>query len=71
MSGSTKAPFSASAAMPRPKSQTMYLTRTSPMMRDRKVDAISRMVAVKAVCAREGRSSPRPRAQREGARGEV
>ncbi len=46
----------------------MYLTRTSPMMRDRKVDAISRMVAVKAVCAREGRSSPRPRAHRDRAR---
>jgi hypothetical protein len=31
--------------MPRPKSQTMYLTRTRPMMRDRKVEAISTMVA--------------------------
>jgi hypothetical protein len=32
------------------------------MMRDRKVEAISTSVAVKAVCACEGRSNPRPRA---------
>ncbi len=48
----------------------MYFTRTSPMMRDRKVDAISRIVAVNAVCACEGRSIPNPRAHREGARSE-
>ena len=41
----------ASASMPRPKSQAMYLMRTRPMMRDRKVEAISTRVAVKAVCA--------------------
>ena len=51
MSGSTKAPFSASAAMPRPKSQTMYLTRTSPMMRDRNVDTMSTTVAERTLCA--------------------
>jgi len=31
-------------------------------MRDRNVEAISTRVAVKAVCAYEGRSNPRPRA---------
>ena len=71
MSGSTNAALKASASTPRPKSQTMYLTRTSPMMRDRKVDTISRMVAEKAVCACEGRSIPRPRAQRDGSLGKV
>jgi hypothetical protein len=49
----------------------MYLPRTSPITRDRKVKVISKMVAVKAVCACEGRSIPRPRAHREGAREEV
>jgi len=57
MSGSTKAAFSASASMRGPKSQTMYWTLTSPMIRDRKVEAMSRTVAVKAVCACEGCSS--------------
>jgi len=47
--------------MPRPKSQAMYLIRTRPMMRDRKVEAISTRVAVKAVCACEGRSNPMAR----------
>jgi hypothetical protein len=47
----------------------MYFTRTSPIIRDRNVDAISRMVAVKAVCVCEGRSIPRPRAHRERAGG--
>src|ERR1035438_2311248 len=70
MSGSTKAAFSASASTPRPKSQTMYLTRTSPMIRERKVDAISRMGAVTAVCACDGRSNPRPRAHRDCGAGE-
>ncbi len=51
--------------MPRPKSQTMYLTRTSPMMRDRKVDAISTTVAENAVCACEGRSTPSTRVHRD------
>ncbi len=62
MSGSTKAAFNASALMPRPNSHTMYLTRTRPMMRERNVDAINTTVAVKAVCACEGRSAPRARA---------
>jgi hypothetical protein len=53
--------------MPLPKSQTMYLTRTSPMMRDRNVEAISRTVAEKAVCAWDGRSIPNARAHREDA----
>ena len=39
-------------------------------MLDRNVDAISRMVAVKAVCACEGRSKRRARAQRDCAGGE-
>jgi len=48
----------------------MYLTRTSPMIRDRKVDAISRTVAVKAVCACEGRNNPTPRAHQDCGAGE-
>lgn len=61
MSGSTNAALNASASMPRPKSQAIYLTRASPMMRDRKADAISTRVAVKAVCAYDGRSNPAAR----------
>ena len=67
MSGSTKAALNASACMPLPKSQAMYLTRTRPMMRDRNVETISTTVAEKSVCACEGRSSPqaaRPAANR-------
>jgi hypothetical protein len=48
----------------------MYLTRTSPMMRDRNVEAISTIVAVNAVCACEGRSIPTPRAHLDRAGGE-
>src|ERR1017187_7873180 len=66
MSGSTNAALNASASMPRPKSQAMYLIRARPMMRDRKVDAISTRVAVKTVCACEGRSNPRPRVHLDG-----
>ena len=62
MSGSTKAALKASASMPRPKSQAMYLMRTRPMMRDRKVEAISTTVALKTVCACEGCSIPAARA---------
>src|ERR1017187_8191084 len=65
MSGRTKAALKASASTPRPKSQTMYLTRTRPMMRDRKVDAMRTMVAEKTECACDGRSRARPRAHRE------
>src|ERR1700733_7747281 len=65
MSGKTKAALKASASTPRPNSQTMYLTRTRPMMRERKVDAIRMMVAEKAECAWEGRRKRRLRAQRE------
>ncbi len=54
MSGRTKAALSASACTPRPKSQTMYLTRTSPMMRERNVDTMSTTVAEKMLCAWEG-----------------
>jgi hypothetical protein len=61
MSGSTKAPFNASASIPRPNSQTMYLTRTKPMILERKVDTIKTIVAENAECAWEGRSIPRPR----------
>src|SRR3954451_24508358 len=64
MSGRTKAPLRASAVTPRPKGQRMYFTRTRPMMRDRKVDAISTRVAVNAVCACEGRSAPSARDHR-------
>jgi hypothetical protein len=48
----------------------MYLTRTRPMMRDRKVEAISTSVAVKAVCACDGRNNPRPRAHLDRVAGE-
>ena len=68
MSGRTKAALKASACTPLPKSHTMYLTRTSPMMRDRNVDTISTTVAEKTLCAWEGCSRPRPRAHRERAR---
>ena len=54
MSGRTKAALKASASTPRPKSQTMYLTRTSPMMRERNVDTMSTTVAEKTLCAWEG-----------------
>jgi len=47
----------------------MYWTRTSPMIRDRKVEAISRIVAVNAVCACDGRRSPTPRVHRDCAPG--
>ena len=47
-----------------------YLTRTRPMMRDRKVEAISTSVAVKAVCACDGRNNPRPRAHLDRVAGE-
>src|SRR5579871_6312189 len=66
MSGRTKAPLRASAVMPRPKSQRMYLTRTRPMMRERKVEAIRTRVALKAVWAWDGRKAPSARAQRVG-----
>jgi len=69
MSGSTNAAVNASASVPRPKSQTIYCTRTSPMMRDKNVETISTMVAENALCVCDGRSSPNARAQREGAGG--
>src|SRR5215472_11204550 len=65
MSGSTKAPLRASAVMPRPKSQRMYFTRTSPMTRDRNVETIRTRVAVNAVWACEGRRAPKARAHRD------
>src|ERR1017187_1708109 len=65
MSGSTKAPFNASASTPRPNSHTMYLTLTSPTIRERKVETISTTVAENTECACEGRSIPTPRAQRD------
>src|SRR5260370_37520770 len=73
ISGNTNAALSASALIPRPNSQTMYLTRTRPMMRDRKVEAISTTVAVKAVCACDGRIAPSARAHRDcgGRKGSV
>src|SRR5215469_6394460 len=64
MSGSTKAPFRASAVVPRPKSQRMYFTRTSPIILERNVETISTTVAVNAVWACDGRSAPRARAHR-------
>ena len=54
MSGRTKAALKASAATPLPKSHTMYLTRTSAMMRDKNVDTMSTTVAEKTLCAWEG-----------------
>src|ERR1700722_2389556 len=69
MSGSTNAAVNASASVPRPKSQTMYWTRTSPIMRAKKVEIISTMVAENALCVCDGRSSPNARAHREGAGG--
>src|ERR1035441_222181 len=62
MSGNTKAALKASASMPTPKSQAMYLSRTRPIMCERKAEAISTRVAVKTVCTCVGRSSLRPRA---------
>jgi hypothetical protein len=49
MSGSTKAALKASASVPLPKSQTIYFTRTRPMIRDRNVDTISTTVAEKTL----------------------
>src|ERR1035437_10057588 len=43
----------------------MYLTRTSPIMRDRKVDTMSSTVAEKTECECDGRSTRTPRAHRE------
>ena len=71
MSGSTKAAASESAPVPLPNSQTMYLTRTSPMIRDRKAEVISSTVALYAVCACEGRKTPTRRAHRERGCGEI
>ena len=65
MSGSTNARQNASASIPRPNSHTMYLIRTSPMMRDRNVDAISTTVALNAECACDGRSIRSARAHRD------
>ena len=65
MSGSTKAALRASAGMPRPKSQTVYLTRTRPIMRERKVETMRSTVAEKAECACAGCSIPRRRASVE------
>ncbi len=62
MSGRTKAALRASASTPRPKSQTMYLTRTRPMMRERNVDTMSTTVAEKMLCAWDGCRRPRTRA---------
>src|ERR1035437_8467331 len=61
MSGNTKAALKASASMPTPKSQAMYFIRTKPMMCEKNAEAISTRVAVKTVCACEGRSKPHPR----------
>ena len=61
MSGSTKAALKASASMPLPKSQAIYLRRARPIMCERKAEAISTRVAVKTVCVCEGRSNPRAR----------
>src|ERR1700761_8844192 len=70
MSGSTNAALNASASVPLPKSHTMYLTRTSPIMRDRKVEAMSTTVAEKTLCACEGCRRARPRPHQERAAGE-
>ena len=45
----------------------MYLTRTSPMMRDRNVDTMSTTVAEKTLCAWEGWRASRKRTHRERA----
>ena len=49
----------------------MYLTRTNPMMRDKKAEDMSTTVAEKTECACDGRSMARPRAQRERGEGWV
>ena len=49
----------------------MYLTRTSPMTRDRRVDAINTTVAENTECACDGRSSAKPRTHRERGEGWV
>jgi hypothetical protein len=49
----------------------MYLTRTSPMMRDRKTDTINTTVALNAVCACDGRIIPIARIHLDRAGGEV
>lgn len=56
--------------MPLPKSHAMYLTRNSPMMRDRKVDTIRITVAEYTLCACDGCSSRNPRAHRDRTRGD-
>src|SRR5271155_2574917 len=66
MSGSWKAALKASASALRPKSQAMYLTRTSPMTRESMAEAIRTKVAVKAVWRCEGRKRKRARCQRGG-----
>jgi len=48
----------------------MYLTRTRPMMRDRKVEAISTSVAVKP-CACDGATTPGARIDRVAGEGSV
>src|SRR5271167_3826271 len=65
VSGRTKAALKASAATPLPNSSMMYLTLTSPMMRERNVETMSTTVAEKTECACEGRSASSPRVQRE------
>jgi hypothetical protein len=53
--------------MPLPNSSMMYLTRASPMIRERNVETISTTVAENTECACEGLSSRSPRAHRDGA----
>src|SRR6202012_303680 len=55
------AALKASASDPLPNRYAIYFVRTSPIRLETSVETISRIVAVEAVCAREGRSTPSTR----------
>ena len=65
MSGSTNAALNASASVPLPKSQAMYLVRTRPITLESAVETIRITVAENAECACVGRSAPNTRAKRD------
>jgi len=54
MSGRTRGGIEGVSFDPAPKSQRCNLTRTSPMMRDKKVDTMRTIVAEKTECACDG-----------------
>ena len=63
--GQHKGGVEASACTPLPKSHMMYLTRTRPMMRDRKADTMSTTVARRRCARARGAAARRPRAHRD------